>query len=234
MTRIDPPIDPNDESDEMLMALADGELDETTAERLWQRIETDPALADRFALFADTRHGLQAAYPPEPVPNRLIATVMAGTPASDPVVVPFRRRLSARPMAAWAMAASLVLAVGLGGFLAGRATPPAGATLQQAAAALAQVPTGGDAALPGGAVARALASYDTDLGLCRLIEAGAERALMCRDQGGWSVALAVPGAGQDAYLPASDLGTGLIDAALDDVGAGPALDPAAEAAALSD
>ena len=35
MTRIDPPIDPNDESDEMLMALADGELDNTTAERLW-------------------------------------------------------------------------------------------------------------------------------------------------------------------------------------------------------
>ena len=47
-----------------------------------------------------------------------------------------------------------------------------------------------------------------------------------------SVALAVPGAGQDAYLPASDLGTGLIDTALDDLGAGPALDPAAEAAAL--
>ncbi|KJZ28581.1 hypothetical protein TW83_17890, partial [Paracoccus sp. S4493] len=94
----------------MLMALADGELDEATAERLWRRIETDPALADRFALFADTRHGLQAAYPPEPVPDRLIATVMAGTPASDPVVVPFRRRVSARPMAAWAMAASLVLA----------------------------------------------------------------------------------------------------------------------------
>ncbi|MEQ3699451.1 MAG: hypothetical protein ABNH17_08720, partial [Paracoccus sp. (in: a-proteobacteria)] len=71
-------------------------------------------------------------------------------------------------------------------------------------------------------------------GLCRLIEAGAERALMCRDQGDWSVALAVPRAGQDAYLPASDLGTGLIDAALDDLGAGPALDSAAEAAALSD
>ncbi len=39
-------------------------------------------------------------------------------------------------------------------------------------------------------------------------------------QGGWSVALAVPGAGQDAYLPASDLGTGLIDTALDDLGRG--------------
>ncbi len=111
----------------MLMALADGELDNTTAERLWRRIETDPALADRFALFADTRHGLQAAYPPEPVPDRLIATVMAGTPASDPVVVPFRRRVLRgrwRP----GQCRVAVLAVGLGGFLAGRATPPAGAT----------------------------------------------------------------------------------------------------------
>ena len=232
MTPIDPPTDPNDESDEMLMALADGELDDITAERLWRRIETDPALADRFALFADTRHGLQAAFPPEPVPDRLIATIMAGAPA--PVVVPFRRRLAARPLAGWAMAASLVLAVGLGGFLAGRGTPPTGGTLQQAAVALAQVPTGGDATMSGGAVARALASYDTDLGLCRLIEAGAERALMCRDQDGWSVALAVPGAGQDAYLPASDLGTGLIDAALDEIGAGPALDPTAEADALAE
>ncbi|WP_156118125.1 hypothetical protein [Paracoccus sp. PAMC 22219] len=57
---------------------------------------------------------------------------------------------------------------------------------------------------------------------------------MCRDQDGWSVALAVPGAGQDAYLPASDLGTGLIDAALDEIGAGPALDPTAEADALAE
>lgn len=120
MTPIDPPTDPNDESDEMLMALADGELDDITAERLWRRIETDSALAGRFALFADTRHGLQAAFPPEPVPDRLIATIMAGAPA--PVVVPFRRRLAARPLAGWAMAASLVLAVGLGGFLAGRGT----------------------------------------------------------------------------------------------------------------
>ncbi|WP_042252720.1 hypothetical protein, partial [Paracoccus sp. PAMC 22219] len=55
----------------------------------------------------------------------------------------FRRRLAARPLAGWAMAASLVLAVGLGGFLAGRGTSPTGGTLQQAAVALAQVPTGG-------------------------------------------------------------------------------------------
>ncbi|WP_405404528.1 anti-sigma factor family protein [Paracoccus sp. Ld10] len=232
MTRTDSPIDPNDESDEMLMALADGELDDATADGLWRRIESDPALADRFSLFADTRHGLQAAYPPQPVSDQLIATIMAGAPA--PVVVPFGRKLAARPVAGWAMAASVVLAVGLGGFLAGRMTPPAGGMLQQAAVALAQVPTGGDAVLADGAVARALASYDTDLGVCRLIEAQKERALMCRDQDGWSVALAVAGAGQDAFLPASDLGTALIDAALDEIGAGPALDLGAEAAALTD
>ncbi|WP_411840186.1 anti-sigma factor family protein [Paracoccus sp. ME4] len=221
---------PADESDEMLMALADGELDPTTAERLWTRIAEDPALADRFARFADSRAALRAAYPAEPVPDHLIAAIMAAeTPAAT--VVPFRPRAVASPVR-WAMAASVLLAVGLGGFLIGRGLPQApGGGLAIAAAALSAVPTGGEALLPDGTPARALASFETDLGLCRLIETTAERGLTCRDADGWSVALAVPGA-QDDYRPASELGTGLIDAALDQIGAGAALDPAAEAALL--
>lgn len=224
---------PADESDEMLMALADGELDPSTAERLWTRIAEDPALADRFAGFADSRAAVRAAYPAEPVPDHLIAAIMAA-PAPAATVLPFRRTRTVAAPARWAMAASVLLAVGLGGFLAGRGLPPApaGGDLATAAAALSAVPTGGEAALPDGTPARALASFETDLGLCRLIETARERGLACRDDQGWSVALAVPGE-QDAYRPASELGTGLIDAALDQIGAGAALEPEAEAALLA-
>lgn len=268
MTSSDPfpaPSEPADESDEMLMALADGELDDAAAERLWARIERDPALADRLAQFIDSRDALRGAWPPEPVPDPLVAAIMAapdpragaarpilssgvsGTAsgaaprtASGPSsgtgqVVPLRRRPSARQITGWALAASVMLAVGLGGFLAGRGAPgmPGGAPLAQAAALLEEVPTGGRDGLPGGTVGRVLASYQTDLGLCRLIEAGVQRGLVCRDTAGWSVAVAVPSTAGDAYLPASDLGTGLLDAALDEIGAGPALDPDAEAEALA-
>ncbi|CAM3194981.1 anti-sigma factor [Paracoccus nototheniae] len=225
------PITPDEDLDAMLMALADGELDDPTAARLRARIAADPALAARFAVFTDTRDSLRAAFPPQSAPDPLIATIMAG--AQPATVLPFRRRPALRPVAGWALAASVVLAVGLGGYLAGRATPPGLAPLQQAAVALAATPTGGEAPLPGGTTARALASFDTDLGLCRLIEAGGTRGLMCRDGSGWAQALAVPGAGDDAYQPASDLGTGLIDAALDQIGAGPALEPEEEAALLA-
>lgn len=227
------------ETDEMLMALADGELDDATAVRLWDRIARDPDLAARFDRFAATGQALRMAYPPEPVPDHLIAAIMAA-PVGQPEgrVVAFRPRLRAafQGSAGMALAASVLLAVGLGGFLAGRIDAPAtgGApSLVAAADALSATPTGGQADLPGGGTARALASYQTDLGLCRLIETDADRGILCRDDvSPWALALAVPGGGADSYLPASDLGTGLIDIALDEIGAGAALDPAAEAALL--
>lgn len=229
--------DPESETDEMLMALADGELDDATAARLWDRIARDPGLSARFDGFVATAQMLREAWPPEPVPDHLIAAIMA-TPAAPDSVVAFRprRRAAMGGPVGMALAASVLLAVGLGGFLAGRIDAPAtpGApSLVAAATALSAIPTGGQADLPDGGTARALASYQTDLGLCRLIETDADRGILCRDEAGpWALALAVSGGGADSYLPASDLGTGLIDIALDEMGAGAALDPAAEAALL--
>lgn len=222
-----------EKDDAMLMALADGELPAAEARHLLARLTAEPGLADRFAAFVETRDLVRRAMDPGPVPARLVAAIEAAPP---PQVL----RLPARPRwpaAALALAAALVMAVGLGAVITGRGAPPGGGDpALAAAAALAGLPTGAEAALPGGITARALASFDTAAGFCRLVAVGgpalAERAVVCRgDGGGWTVALAVAEGG-DGFLPASDTAVALVDAYLDGIGAGPALEPAAEAARL--
>ncbi|MFN7222482.1 MAG: anti-sigma factor family protein [Paracoccaceae bacterium] len=227
-------------SDDMLMALADGELMDADARRLRTRIEADPDLMERFAVFAETRAVLQAAFPPEPVPQRLVQAVLAEPEAMSATVLPFARRPK-MVMPAWgmALAASLVLAVGAAGFLVGQRAAPVLVAMgpEAAAVALATTPTGGEVTLSDGSVARALASYQTDLGLCRLIGTDSTRAVVCRSEApaeaGWVVALSVTAAQDESYLPASDLGTALIDQLLDDIGASAPLDGTAETQVLA-
>jgi hypothetical protein len=223
-------------SDDMLMALADDQLPKAAAQPLLALIAADPALAARYAVFADTRAALQGAFDAGPVPEALVQAIRGG--AAEPVVVPFRPRKAFAPLP-MALAASLLLAVGFGGFMAGRGgVAPATDPGLIAAAQLSGAVTGDEAAMEGGGAARVLGSYQTDAGLCRLLDLTlpgdrAERAVVCRqDAGDWAVVAAVAAGQGEAYIPASDLGTGLIDQVLDDLGAGPALDPAAEAAAL--
>lgn len=233
-----------DPTDDMLMALADDELHGPEAEALRLRIGSDPALAARYAVFAESRAALQAAFAPGDTPEALIAAIrsaqLGDAPQGD-TVVPFRPRHALTPRLA--LAASLLLAVGVGGFLAGRALGPATLPADPgalAAADLATLGTGAETALAGGVSARVLGSYQTDRGLCRLIDLDlpanrAERAVVCRDRAArdWIVVAAVAAGEAEAYIPASDTAAALIDRVLDDLGAGPALDPAAEAAALA-
>lgn len=218
-------------SDDMLMALADGELPETDAARLHERITADPALAARYAVFVDTRSLLQQAFPASPVPSRLIDAVLSGAPHS-PAVVAFPRRAATASVWGAALAACIMLA--LGGFWAGRSTAPGGGA-GNIGAMTAHLGTGEDAPLPGGSTIRVLASYETDLGLCRMIAQDRLRHLTCRDaqSGEWALALSVGGGDAGAFLPASDLGTEVMERLLDDMGAGPALTGAAERDALS-
>ena len=219
-------------SDEMLMALADGELTETDAGRLHRRIQADPDLAARYADFVETRALLQDAFPPEPVPDRLIAAVLQGGAAQDNVV-PFRQRILVVRGWGMALAASLVLAVG--GFWAGRESAPQMTAISNIGALTVSLPTGGEIPLPDGTTARVLASYDTDLGLCRMIAQDSLRHVTCRDTatGGWALALTVPSSEAGGFLPASDIGVALIDRLLDDIGAGPALTGDTERDALT-
>lgn len=232
-------------SDEMLMALADGELDAATAVQLMARVQADPALAARYGIFAETRALLAEAWETsDPVPAHLVAAIMGTREAEAPLIpeaadtariLPFRRitRAQALPMA---IAASLLMAVGIGGFLIGQGTTPqhVASGPEAAAIVLAAVPTGGEAVLPDGTTVRALGSYATDAGLCRLIAIDDGRAVVCKDASvGWKVALAIAGPGQGGFLPASDIGTELVESVLDALGAGAALDPAAESSALA-
>lgn len=217
----------NEVSDEMLMALADGELNESDAQRLHNAIATNPQIAARFADFVNTRQLLQAAYPTTAMPDQLIATVM--TPRN---VVPLRTPVARQAGWAVALAASLVLA--LGSFWAGRNTGQATAGPVDLAQATAGLVTGEVTSLPDGSTARVLASYQTDQGLCRLIDQAETRKLLCRDTqaGTWVTTLSVATGDAAAFLTASDLGVALIDSMLDDIGAGVALDSAAERSAL--
>lgn len=233
-------------SDEMLMALADNELRPEEAAILRARIAASPALEARYAIFTESRAALEKAFASDdPLPEALLRTVETaplGTPRQTAEVVPLRQRAAA-PAFAWpkALAAGLLVAVGLGGVLAGRQLAPGGLAdpAQIAAANLGTALTGTDVALPQGAMARVMGSYQTDAGLCRLIEirlpqSGVERAVVCRAEGSdWAVVAAVAGASNGTYVSASDTATRLIDEVLDELGAGPALDPAAEAAAIA-
>ncbi len=219
-------------SDEMLMALADGELSAPDAQVLRQRIQSDPELAARYADFVETRALLQAAFPPEPVPARLIKAVLEQGPAPAPVMARPRRAVSA-PGWGMALAASVVLAVA--GFWAGRESAGPVAVQGDMGAATAHLPTGAELTLADGSRARVLASYDTALGLCRMIAHDTLRHVTCRDSetNGWALALSVQDSDAGTFLPAADIGVGLIDRFLDEIGAGPALTGDAERAALS-
>lgn len=232
-----------DPSDDMLMALADDQLQGAEAEALLSQISSDPALAARFAVFSETRMRLQQAFAADSSADRLIAAINAapsggaglktGAAESRVVAFPMRKRL----VAGLALAASLVLAVGLGGNFV--LLPNSRSTGSLAAAALSELPTGAEVTLPDGGTARALASYETKVGLCRLVETQSsddrsERLLACREQRtGWQTYVSVAASADEAYVTASDTAAEVIDRVLNDLGAGVALDKAAEAEALA-
>ncbi len=119
-------------SDEILMAFADGELDEETMRRVEAALETDDELMARVAMFMETRAAASEALKPvldEPVPDELVAKVRAmaadAPAAAGDNVVAFRRPADqpASPNGSpsrflMAMAASLLVVVGgAGGYL---------------------------------------------------------------------------------------------------------------------
>ncbi|MEM8854796.1 MAG: anti-sigma factor [Pseudomonadota bacterium] len=135
-------------TDEMLMAYADGETSPAETDVVEAAIASDPAVAERFAVFAETRALAQAAFPAhEPVPDALRDAVRAMVDADaqerasahdaaqdEDNVVAFapRPRPAAtapprRSQTMMAMAASVVaVAVGVGAYFAGASSvaPP--------------------------------------------------------------------------------------------------------------
>ena len=97
-------------TDEMLMALADGELDPGTAGDVRRAVDADPALQRRIAEFKETRVLAKEAFGgalEEAVPDRLVAAVARKSG---------RRWWAARPLAnrAWLPIGAAIAASGIG------------------------------------------------------------------------------------------------------------------------
>lgn len=111
--------------DEVLMALADGELDPERAAQALAAVAEDPALAERYAIFVETRALLESDREQdlEAVPANLVAAVRAAaareirsgpTPLPGGATAPPAGAPQAGAASPWpiALAASIALAVG--------------------------------------------------------------------------------------------------------------------------
>ena len=233
----------DDFDDETLMAFADGELDEARSLALEEALENDEALAERLAVFLDSRRLVGDALKPlidEPVPEALLASVRkmaqeARAPRDN--VVSFRPK--AQPaVRSWLMpvAASLVAVVtGVIGFTLGRMGPSATDAGAEIAAALDREASGRDVTLPG-AVLHVVATFRDERGeLCREYElkqqASSTLTVACRQDGAWATRLALTTPQAEGYVPASSQET--IDAYLTSIQAGAPLSAEEERKALT-
>lgn len=218
-------------SDDMLMAYADGELDATTAADIRRAIAADPALGRRAAAFTNTRLVVRDAFGDvlhEPVPETLVATVLRGETRENVIAFPPRGGVLTR----LALAASLALAAGLGGYalhplLAPEAVSPEIVALRH----LATAPSG-EPRLDGGTVFTALSTVRIDGGYCRIFDLrntnASWRGVGCSQSGTWRVDLLAATAPETDFSAASDSAIASIDSYLDALGASPPLDAGEE------
>ncbi|WP_134496645.1 anti-sigma factor family protein [Microvirga pakistanensis] len=241
-------------SDEILMAFADGELDEQMAGRVEQAMANDPAIARRIAEFLRSRRLIRSAYArstASDVPPALRAAVQAQidrleaqagpqAPSGDPI------SRSASPAGRWRPALALAagigaLALATGGYLAGRqglgtpsADPIAYLAAPEVSRALGSNLSGQEQDLPFGRI-RVISTYRmADGSLCREFKletsAGASNAVACRGRD-WKTTFALASAdASGSYVPSD--GADLVDSYLQKGGAGQPLLDAAEVQAL--
>ncbi|NTB97150.1 hypothetical protein G6M84_11545 [Agrobacterium tumefaciens] len=235
--------------DETLMAFADGELDEATSLRLETALETDDTLAERLAVFLDTRTALASAIKPlidEPVPDALAASVrrmvekaeVDSSRMEDDNVIAFHKREKPEiygPGRPWLMpVAASILAVitGIGGFMAGRGSIEPDLSREHAlSTALDRHPSGSDTALGQSEALRIVSSFVDGRGeFCREYELKRQQdstmAIACRSGSAWITRLALSSPRADGYVPASSQET--IDAYLVSIEAGGPLSAAEE------
>lgn len=235
-------------SDETLMAFADGELDAETEALVESALGEDDTLAERLAVFLDSRTMLATTMKPlveEPVPAALQAGVLAAIAAAgkdtaalentappEEKVAAFRpRQTGARAQrglssASMALAASLAaLVVGLGGFMLGQSsTSGPEKTVVALNEALDTLPSGADLVLArAGESLHMVASFrDGEGHLCREYEIKARStltvAIACHGPEGWQTRLALTNPVAEGYVPASAPET--VDAFLTGIGAG--------------
>ncbi|CAM8638400.1 anti-sigma factor [Sphingobium sp.] len=219
----------------MLIALVDGELDEVNRRRVERAVAADPALAARLAQHRSLRARLAGHYAPvaqEPVPDRLRALLEESAKVT----------LLARPASRWrnwamggAIAASLVLGLGLGrmsGTGPGSIGMRDGVMVARGALATALDTQLASAQGVDGAIRIGLTFQRQGGGWCRSFD-GPIAGVACREEEGWQVQQALPGAGsQTAYRQASSADARVmatVDALIDGAPADAAGEKAAQA-----
>jgi anti-sigma factor RsiW len=191
----------------LLIAWVDGELDEVTRRRVDRAAADDPALAARLEMHRQLRDRLSGHYAPiaaEPVPPAMRALL-----EENAKVVPLVPSATPR-WRNWgiggAIAASLVLGLGIGHLSSGPAGPIAvqdGAMVAQGELSSA-LDTQLASAQEGTAIRIGLSFRRKGGGWCRSFEGVAISGIACREGQGWQVQQLIPGSGQGSdYRQAS-------------------------------
>jgi hypothetical protein len=225
----------NKVADDMLMAFSDGELDAAAAAEVTRTVAADPSLARRVEDFRRTRRLAKEALDAtlaEPLSHRAAATILRGAPS--PARRPMLRMVTS------ALAASVVVAAGLGGYLlGGRGAAPGSPDLLAAGpalmAALDRALTGEAVTAPGSGAARALGTFRVGDSVCRSFsvtrdQATTIRGLGCHLDDHWEIELAIAERGDAAhrYAPASETASASLESVLESLGADGPLDTEAE------
>lgn len=218
----------------MLIAWVDGELDEVTRRRVERAVADDPALADRLEMHRRLRDRLSGHYAPveaEPVPAAMRALL-----EERAKVVPLARLATPR-WRGWgiggAIAASLVLGLGIGHLSVGPSGPIAvkgGAMVAQGELASA-LDTQLASAQQDAAIRIGLSFQRKGGGWCRSFEGVAVSGVACREGAGWQVQQLVPGAGQGTAYRQASSGDARVTATVDALMAGAPADAEQEKAA---
>ena len=218
----------------MLIALVDGELDEVSRRRIERAVAEDPALAARLDMHVRLRERLADHYAPieaEPVPAAMRALLQA-----EAKVVPFARPVAARRhawMTGGAIAASLLLGLGIGHFSGGDDGPVAveqGVMVAQGELASA-LETQLASAQDGGSIRIGLSFRRKGGGWCRSFEGQAISGVACRQEQGWQVQQLVPGSGPETAYRQASSGDARLMATVDALMDGSPLDAAQQKAA---
>lgn len=209
--------------DETLMAFADGELDEEQSLALEKALEQDDALAERLAVFLDSRTLVSDTLKPlidERVPDALAAKVAAMTQGPTTTTDTTQNILSFKPKAPsparnvrpWLLplAASLIAVIsGIAGFSLGQIGVQTTGSEQNIASALNREASGQDVALAGSnKILHIVSTFRDEAGtLCREYEvkdaARSTLTVSCQENGSWSTRLALTQATAEGYAPAS-------------------------------
>ncbi|MBM6581943.1 hypothetical protein ILT44_17225 [Microvirga sp. BT689] len=240
-------------TDEILMAFADGELDESVAAAVAQVMAQDPSVARRIVDFQQSRRLSRSAFESSlssKVPIELQAAISARIEAHEGVnsagkvdlhEVRRTRLIRSFPLMRMALAACLAGIAVATGYFFGRQVDREASQIAQLEdplirRELSRLESGRDLELPMGRF-RVISSYQLANGaLCREFELkSASRsagAVACRANE-WNVTFAVSNPAKSAdYTPSS--GGDLMDSYLQNLGAGQPLEEKAEARALAE